>query len=291
MSPEKLIVKIDSQVLNSMDLCWERYNLEFVQNWRVTTKPPAFARGGVIHKMVAHYRIGKKEGRTNLDQHGKLVEECSLVGRVAASATSMSMEEFEKDLVTFQAYILRWQYDGWEVLDVEEPFTKVLYDSDELQILYEGIIDARVIDPKIGQAIVDTKTESRKSYPFILSNQFQGYEWAFGVPVIVDKMGFQKTLADNERFRRQVHESGKPAIDEWVSDTINQVKEAIEHHRTGIFPKNRTSCDKYSGCLYQKVCALPAEIRGFKLQAYFQKTDPWDVYERDDVISKVDFDE
>jgi hypothetical protein len=184
--------------------------------------------------------------------------------------------------------VLRWQYDGWEILDVEQPFTKVLYDTEDLQILYEGIIDARVIDPKIGQAVVDSKTESRKSYPFNLSNQFQGYEWAFGVPVIIDKIGFQSSLPSNEKFRRPVHESGAPAIAEWVDDSISQVIEAIGWHgeldskRRVTLRKNRISCDTYSGCIFQKVCQAPDEVREFKLIANFFKDKKWDPYTRDD---------
>jgi hypothetical protein len=172
-------------------------------------------------------------------------------------------------------------------MDVEQPFTKSLYDSDALQILYEGIIDARIIDPKIGQAVVDSKTESRKSYPYILSNQFQGYEWAFGVPVIVDKIGFQTTVDAKEKFRRPVHDSGVVAIAEWVNDTIEQVIEAIGWHneldsgKRVTLKKNRTSCDKYSGCIFQKVCKEPNEVREFKLIAHFFKDKKWDPYSRD----------
>lgn len=285
---EKIIVKFDSQILNSMNLCPERYRLEHIENWRPLLKAPALEKGSVIHTMLAHYRKGKKEGRTTLADHSTLVAECVQIGRVASSGYSLDITDFDEIKSTFQDYVLRWQYDGWEILDVEQPFSKVLFDSPELMMIYEGIIDARIIDPKIGQAVVDSKTESRKSYPYPLSNQFQGYEWAFGVPVIIDKIGFQSSLADNEKFRRPVHESGAPAIAEWVDDAVDQVIEAIGWHglldskkRTSLH-KNRTSCDKYSGCIFQKVCAAPEEVREFKLIANFFKDKKWDPYTRDD---------
>jgi hypothetical protein len=220
---EKIIGKLDSQILNSMNLCPERYRLEHIEHWRPLNKAPALEKGSVIHTMLAHYRLGKKAGRTDLGEHSSLVDECLKIGRIATAGYTLDISDFDEIKTTFQDYILRWQYDGWEILEVEQPFAKVLYDSDELMIIYEGIIDARVIDPKIGQAVVDSKTESRKSYPFPLSNQFQGYEWAFGVPVIIDKIGFQSSLESNEKFRRPVHESGAPAIAEWRDDAIAQV--------------------------------------------------------------------
>lgn len=291
---EKIIVKVDSQILNSMNLCPERYRLEHIEHWRPLSKAPALEKGSVIHTMLAHYREGKKNGRTTLSEHSNLVAECIQIGRVATSGYSLDITDFDELKTTFQDYVLRWQYDGWEILDIEQPFAKILFDSDELQIIYEGIIDARIIDPKIGQAVVDSKTESRKSYPFPLSNQFQGYEWAFGTPVIIDKIGFQSSLESHEKFRRPVHESGAPAIAEWREDAIAQVVEAIGWHgeldskQRITLRKNRTSCDKYSGCIYQKVCAAPQEVREFKLVAHFFKDKRWDPFTRDDEEVGVD---
>jgi hypothetical protein len=273
-----------------MDLCPERYRLEHILHWRPSSKAEALEKGSIVHKMLSHYRLGKRGGRTVGDLHNILVEECITIGRVNASNTAVEFDTMREIEGVFKAYVLRWQYDGWEIIDVEQPFAKVLFDSEHLQIIYEGIIDARVIDPKIGQVVVDSKTESRKSYPYALSNQFQGYEWAFNTPVVIDKIGFQSSLPDNERFRRPVHESGAPAIAEWADDTINKVIEAIGWHhqlesgeRTTLH-KNRTSCDKYSGCIFQKVCAAPEEVREFKLQAYFFKDIKWDPFTRDDEV-------
>jgi len=318
---DKLTVKIDSQVLNSMDLCWERYRLEHIGHWRPLRKALALERGSVMHTMLKRYREGKKAGHTDKENHGNLVNECILVGKVASANTyHLTVEEFEDDIRVFKEYVLRWQYDGWEILDLEQPFSKILYEDstpiegvgeerdkiyDGLIIIYEGVIDARVRDPKIGIAVVDTKTESRRSYPYILSNQFQGYEWAFGIPVIVDKIGYQTTVKaqDNEpddqgrdksKFRRLVHDSGQFAIDEWIKDTVNRVKEAVEWHRklesneVISLPKNRTSCDKYSGCIFQMVCKVPIEIREYKLQAFFFKDQPWDPYSRDEVEEELE---
>lgn len=290
---EKLIVKLDSQILNAADLCAERYRLEHRENWRPNFKAPALERGGTMHKMLDHYYAQKKKGRGKLEDHHKLVEECLVIGRLACAETDIEVEDFEEnDVRTFQDYILRWQYDGWEILDVEQPFSFVLYEDDVplefegdlysgLCIIYEGIIDLRVIDPKQGEIVVDTKTESRKSNPFILSNQFQGYEMAFNVPVVVNKVGYQKTLEAKEKFRRLTHLTGPVLLEEWRQDCIHTVREIIGWHNTETFKRNRTSCDKYSGCIYQRVCKEPPEVREFKLMSWYHKGEPWDPYKRD----------
>lgn len=313
---EKLIFKCDSQIVNSMQLCWERYRLEMYEHWRILKKAAALERGSVIHSMLKHYRIQKQKGRATLEQHGTVVNECVTVGRVHASNTSIPVADFEDDIGVFKEYILKWQYDGWEILDVEQPFSKVMYEDDNpiifngavyagTMIIYEGVVDVRVRDPKIGIVVVDSKTEARRSYPYILSNQFQGYEWAFGCPVIVDKIGFQDSLKptedkpddkgrDKSKFRRIEHNSGQFAINEWVNDTIESVFSAIPKldalatGRVTQLQKNRTSCDKYSGCIYQRVCKVPEESREFKLGAYFYKDAPWDPYTRDDELEDDD---
>jgi hypothetical protein len=278
---EKLIVKVDSQIVNAMDLCAERYNLEHVLHMRPLRKAPALEHGGVMHTMLAHYYRQKMAGRIPTE-HAQVVEEAVMLGRIEAAQCSFDLKEFEEeDLPIFKAYVLAKQYDGWIIKAVEQPFTKLLYTSAELDILYEGIVDAIVEEPKGEEFVVDHKTESRRSTPFILSTQFTGYSWALDRKMCVNKVGYQTSLPDAERFRRIYFAYTDYMIDEWKRDTIAKIQEAIEWHKTGVFHKNRTSCDKYSGCIYQKVCIAPPELREYKLQAYFYKDKPWDPWTRD----------
>lgn len=278
---DKVIVKVDSQILNAMDLCAERYNLEHVKNMRPLRKAPALEHGGVMHSMLAHYYRQKMIGRIPVEHH-QVVEESVMLGRIEAAQCSFDLKEFEEeDIPIFKAYVLAKQYDGWIIKAVEQPFTKILYESDELDILWEGVVDAIVEEPKGQEYVVDHKTESRRSTPFILANQFTGYSWALDRKVCINKIGYQTSLPDAERFRRIYFEYPTFMVDEWKRDSVAKIKEAIGWHSTGIFQKNRTSCDKYSGCIFQKVCIAPPELREFKLEAYFYKDKPWDPYTRD----------
>jgi len=282
-NPDKVVVKLDSQIANAIDLCAERYRLEHVLNRRPIKKGEALERGGVMHSMMGHYYRGKMEGRTVKGEHNKLIDECVLIGRQEASMARFDLQQFEEeDLYTFKENILHHQYDGWEILSVEEPFTRVLFDSEDLMILWEGIIDLRIRDAKGVGGVVDHKTEARKSTPFVLSNQFQGYSWAFDSQVIINKIGFQKTLENRERYRR-IYITHEPALlEEWRQDIIRGVRRAIEWHRVDYFPRNRTSCDKYSGCIFQQVCKAHPAVREYKLQAYYIQDKAWDPYTRDD---------
>lgn len=295
---ERLIVKTDSTVLNTMDLCPERWNLEFYQNWRPQKQAKALERGILMHDMLKHFYKQRKKGRNRPADMPSLVEECLMIGRISASnSTHIDAEEYQEDMRVFKEYFQRWQYDGWEILKVEQPFSKPLYESEKLLILYEGIIDIEVMDPKLGRLIVDHKTEGRHSDPFELSNQFQGYQWAMDCPLIVNKLGYQqapkmedeivegkKVRVDN-RFRRILMNSSPEALKEWREDAIRLVIDSIgwvkDINAGKRVRKNRTSCDKWSGCIYQQVCKEPPEVREHKLLVKFFKDKPWDVFTRD----------
>jgi len=305
-------INVDSTVLNTMDLCPERWRLEYYENWRPQRKALALERGILMHQMLEHFyrqRMPKEidgkptggGGRNRPTDMPMLVEECIMIGRVAASNSAhIDSTELQEDIRVFKEYFQRWQYDGWEILQVERPFSKILFESEKLIIFYDGIIDLVVRDPKMGVCVVDNKTESRESTPFVLSNQFQGYEWASGgLPLIINKIGYQQTpKMENEgtgperkkvdnRFRRLVHQSGEEAIREWREDAIRLIIESIGWRKQieegKRLRKNRTSCDKWSGCIFQKVCKEPADVREHKLTVSFFKDKPWDVFTRDGV--------
>src|SRR6266496_5786092 len=276
----KTIIKSDSQILNSINLCGQRYEYEHVLNRRPVDKAEALSKGDMLHRMLAHYYRAKMQGRY-AGRENIVVSEAIEIGNACASELHLETTESSVVVQSFRGYVLKYQYDGWEIQFVEQPFTTILYDSDDLQVLIEGIVDLGIKDPKGEEAIVDHRSESRKAHPFILSNQSQGYSFAFKRKVIINKVGFQETLPDEEKFRRYHFVYSEALINEWLKGAIHSFRTAIEWHRTGYFPRNRTSCDKYSGCVYKRVCAEEPEVRPYKLQAYFNLEEVWDVYKRD----------
>jgi len=314
---DRLIVRVDATVLNTMDSCPEKWRLQFYENWQPQKKAIALERGILMHQMLEHYHVERMKGRNKPADMPLLIEECLMVGRIFASnSANIDSSEFQEDMRVFKEYFQRWQYDSWEILAVEKPFSVPLYESPKLLILYEGIVDLIARDPTMGLIIVDNKTESRKSEPFILSNQFEGYQWAspklsrkinpdqLQLPLIVNKIGYQqnaKMESEGEwdglrqkkvdtRFRRLVMQSNPDALAEWREDAIRLVIDSIgwakDIEAGKRVRKNRTSCDKYAGCMYQMVCKEPVEVREHKLTVNFFKDKPWDVFERDAVVER-----
>ncbi len=283
-------IAIDSQILNTVVSCGRKVKMMFIDNWRPTEKAEALEKGDLMHKMFAHYYRGKRAGLTlNDEDHALLIAGSIAEGRKEYLPMQLSVTTAEEDIRQFKENILYWQRDGWKIIDVEAPFSKLLYERPDtptkpgLRILYEGIIDLVVTHPSPhGTYIVDHKTGSRRGVPFKLSNQFMGYCWARDMnQVIINKVGFQKSLSASERFQRQFISYEKELIKEWAQQAVYWTHMLAGYIDQNYFPPNFTSCDKYSGCIYQPVCCSIPQVRQFKLDSGYYQGDPWSPHTRD----------
>jgi len=303
-------IALDSQILNTVANCARKVKLEFLDNWRPTQKAEALEKGDLMHRMLAHYYRARMERRKDI---AKILDEAKRVATIAAVDMDLPDSTVQENISQFMQYAVWYQSDGWMPLEVERPFSKVLYRRDDevmwrvgdvvategtpgaigtvvkegLQVLYEGVIDL-IADTPHGIFVVDHKTSSRRGSPTKLSNQFMGYCWATGsYNFIVNKIGFQKTLSEKERFERPFLSYNQPILNEWEEQAIYWTRVLVNYIDTGYFPPNFTSCDKYSGCIFQKVCESIPEVREFKLMTNFYVGEPWSPHTRDKKVEKT----
>lgn len=290
---------MDSQILNTLQSCGRKLKMEFIDNWRPTQKAEALEKGDLLHKMFAVYYRGKKAGLTQGDRnHAMLIAQAIAEGRKEAIPMSISIATAEEDIRQFKENILHWQRDGWKVLEVEQSFSKVLYERPDepgregFQILYEGIIDLVVEHPQPHMvAIVDHKSASKRTTPSKLSNQFMGYCWALNMnQVIINRVGFQKTVSAQDRFQRIFLSYERELIKEWVQQAVYWGHILAGYIDKDYFPPNFTSCDKYAGCIFQQVCGTIPQVRDFKLQSFYYQGDPWSPHTRDKKKEEVEED-
>lgn len=271
-------IALDSQILNTVSMCARKVDLGFIKNWRPTEKAEALEKGDLMHRMLKHYYVARKNGRTDLHN---VIEEAVAIGRAATIEMDLNESTIDENIKQFTAYCHYYNQDGWEPLEVEQSFSRELYrreDTPELEglsILYEGVIDLIAKTPH-GIFVIDHKTASRRSSPTRLSNQFMGYAWATGSHnVIVNRIGFQKTLKENERFQRLFLSYNDPLLIEWIQSATYWTEMLVSYIDSNYFPPNFTSCDKYAGCIFQEVCEAIPEVREFKLQSRFYVGEPW----------------
>lgn len=283
-------IPLDSTILNTLQNCGRKVKMEFIDNWRPAEKAEALEKGDLLHQMFAHYYRGRRDGRTKADMdHALLIAESIAKGREAAVNMALSLATVEEDVKQFRENVLYWQRDGWKILEVEQSFSKILYERPDtperegIRVLYEGIIDLVVEHPSPHMiAVVDHKSASRKSNPVKTSNQFMGYCWCLDKSeIIINRIGFQKTLPAAERFQRIFISYEKELLREWVQSAVYWAQVLASYIDNNYFPPNFTSCDKYSGCIFQQVCNTIPQVRDFKLQSFYYQGEPWSPHTRD----------
>jgi hypothetical protein len=277
----KRIFVLDSQRLDAIQSCAYLYHTKFVSNLVPVNTPLYLERGGLIHEMLCtYYKLKKYRHRwqQNHTTHADIVQICVNVGRYKANKLKMDISEVEETIYIFMQYTDHWENDSWnDIAAVEQVGSKILYEDDNLIILYEVKID--LIISLQGKLIpIDHKSSSSRREPNHLSNQFKGYCWFLeSNNIIQNEIGFQKTVKPVDKFRRHVISFASSIIEEWVTNTIFWVNLQIGMNDNGISPRNYTSCDKYSGCELKHICmADPGEYREFKIRELLTER-KWDV--------------
>lgn len=277
------IVALDSQELNEQQNCWRKYQLYHLQSQRPVVTPGYFECGDMIHQMARAYYVCKKYRQNwdgNKKTHADVVDACVRIGRHAAVKMSIDSEEVEATITAFRDYCKHYADDDWiDILHVEQPICKVLHEDPELLILYEGRVDLVVRLRNCPILPVDHKSSKRRGRPEELSNQFIGYCWALGVNnIMINKVGLQTTVKPAEKFERHLFSYSNAIIEEWRNETVWWVQESLRRKQEDFYPANKTSCDKYAGCVFAEVCRADPVTRDWKLKALFDKAaKPWSV--------------
>lgn len=298
----KRVLPADSQILNTVMACGRKTNLEFKLNLRPHKKAEALEKGDLMHRMLHPYYYGRimhpkphhlmidlADGTQAVHPYAKfigmetkeLIDTCTEIGRVASFDMDLEPEYRNECIKQFREYAFHFAGDGWIAIEVEQSFSKTLYEDDDLLILYEGIVDL-VAEGPMGRIAVDHKTASRKETPSDLSNQFMGYCWALDIPrLIINRIGFQKTVSAAERFQRIVLSYPEGRIDEWQYWATYWLKIYDFYMMNDVWPPNFTSCDKYSGCIFRAICTRIPEAREFTMQTKYRVAEPWSPHTRD----------
>jgi hypothetical protein len=64
---------------------------------------------------------------------------------------------------------------------------------------------------------------------------------------------------------------------EWKRDTIIWIKQLVIAHEFNLWPRNRTSCEKWNGCFLERYCLARAEARPYLIGSEYSIGEKWDV--------------
>jgi hypothetical protein len=140
-------------------------------------------------------------------------------------------------LETCKQYIDYYRSDFWVPLEVEIVKGEVLYEDEEVRILWKAKLDI-VMDTNQGIYPVDTKTMKQRRDNISMNNQFIGQCLLMrSNNVFINKVGFQTTLKPEEKFGRVAVSYSKPRMMEWQSEILPYyAKLLLMYAETGYWP-------------------------------------------------------
>lgn len=180
-------------------------------------------------------------------------------------------------LDTCDQYIKFYANDFWIPLFVEEVKGKVLYEDEDIRILWKAKIDLAV-DTNNGIYPVDHKTMKQNRDQLTLNNQFTGQCHIMGTrSTIINKIGFQASLKPEEKFKRELISYSVPRLLEWQREILPYyAKLLIMYNENGYFPPNYDHCEgKYGKCNFYKVCEADPLMREELLKQQFIVGPEW----------------
>lgn len=175
--------------------------------------------------------------------------------------------------------------DSFIPLSAEQVKGEVLYEDDEIRVLWKAKFDLIIDTNQIGIVSMDHKSFKQRRNKTSLSNQFMGQCMLLkSRQVIVNKIGLQTSIKDiGERLTREVVSFSADRLIEWQGETLPYYAyKFIQYQESGYWPPNYTHCDTmYGPCPFKDVCEADRGMRVEVLRNEFQLAPVWDPTNRE----------
>lgn len=187
-------------------------------------------------------------------------------------------------LNTCSEYAAHYRNDHWLPLEVEVVKGEVLYEDDEVRILWKAKLDL-VADTNQGIFPVDHKTMKQRRDTISMNNQFMGQCLLMkSNKVFINKIGFQASLKPEEKFLRVPVHYSPSRLMEWQSETLPYyAKLLLMYAEGGHYPPNFTNCEgKFGKCAFLSVCESDPSNREGELKDNFMVGPIWNPQNEDE---------
>jgi len=260
-------------------LCAQRFHNRYNLNLSKPAKAKQLDRGTVVHVGCEVYYQALKDG---IHYNDAVPMALSKIREAGVTTSELEPEEIERILDVMEENFDYWRVadQNFHIVDVEQPFIYLLHEDDEVRIHMAGKIDLIVSDNKYTNLPYDHKSFDRSFEVHRMSNQFKNYANALKSDyLVVNRIGFQKTLKPHEKYLRPMLSYDKAVIDLWKDNVVRNIMHYLQCIAEGAWPMNETSCDKYNRrCEYFDICdSSGKEAKLYKMSRDFVVTEPWDV--------------
>lgn len=305
LPPKKNII-MDATLLSALMSCARYHDLRYNNNFISTKgKSNSLEVGSIVHKVMEVYYWHLIKGFNKVDAIGNGLTagqlyitgcpHCSQIDNKTPECKHQPLEypgvqntPEENDahlvgwkwaLATCEQYFEFWKNDPWIPLFVETVKKKVLYEDEEIRILWKAKIDLGV-DTNQGIYPTDHKTFKQNRSKTSLNNQFIGQCLVMETRgMMVNKIGFQVSKKPEEKFTREMVPYSKDRLEEW-SDVIlpYYAYKYAQYFESEYWPPNFTHCDTmYGPCIFKSICESDRVMREEVLRNEFMIGPKWDV--------------
>ena len=180
-------------------------------------------------------------------------------------------------LETLEQYFDFYKNDYWVPLEVEIVKGQVLYEDDEIVILWKAKFDL-LSDTTQGIYPIDHKTMKQRRNNISLNNQFMGQCILAGTQnMVINKVGFQTTLKPHEKFVRATMSYSHKRLLEWQGTILPYwIYKYLDYLDNDYWAPNFDHCEnKYGNCTFIDVCEADPEERERELKLNFYVGEDW----------------
>ncbi len=298
----KQYVILDATLLSSLQACARKFDFNFNQLWQPKGgKTNSLECGSLAHIILEFFNKAIIAGKSRTD--------AIIIGFAAGQEYidgfkptnlffKLESDEFihntppesgkigKKNVIgwkyvlnTMQQYFDHYKNDVILPLAAEEVRGKIIYDDDELQVMWKAKYDL-IYETNGGIFSKDYKTMQQRKDPIGLNNQFTGQCLVLGTrSVIIDKIGFQTSLKPDEKFIRDTISYSADRLVEFAHDIVPfYARMLLAFTESGIFPADYTGCEgMYGWCKYKEICEADRSMRDGLFNLRFVKGKVWDI--------------
>lgn len=270
-------VILDATILSSLMSCARLTDLRFNLNLQsVSGKSPSLEMGSIVHTFLETYYKSIINGLSKdaATGHGVIA---AVEYMNSAECTNSTPEDRLWAIETCNQYVEFYKSDHWVPLAAEIVKGDILYEDDEIRILWKAKLDL-LADTNQGIYAVDHKTMKQRRDSTSLNNQFIGQCILTKQRMMfVNKIGFQTSLKAADKFTRVNINFSADRLNEWQGTILPYyAKFMLMYNESGYWPPNYTHCEnKYGFCSFRDVCEADRNLREEILGQQFIVGKPW----------------
>ena len=295
---DKKVVAFDATLLSSLQACPRMTDFRFNRNLvSLEGKSNSLECGSLVHIILEYFNKATIAGKSRV----AAIEEGFIAGKEYRNGYLPSnlfvKDENEKGMVntpddsdsrnlgynfvlqTMEEYFDYWKNDSFTTVTAEEVRGEVIYEDESLIVLWKAKFDS-IVDTPQGFISKDYKTMKQRRDTISLNNQFMGQAVLLKARnVMVDKIGFQKSLKVEEKFSRVLVSYSMDRLLEWKNTVVpHYAHMLLAYSEADHFPPNFTHCEnKYGYCTFKEVCEYDRNMRDEVLARNFKPGKVWDV--------------